>query len=235
MSFATTITPIGLLSDRLGQQINVADYALKPTTYIGQRPLTVAVVGTSMNGKTTTAAHLIKGLVASGLKVGAAKVTGTGAGGDIWLMRDVGANPVLDFTDAGPSTYRVSPKQVQEIMDTLISHLAAEGVEAIVLEVADGLFQDETSRLVSFLHFRQAIDGVLFATGSGLGAVAGMEWLRQYHVPIIGISGIVSASLLAIREAEKATKLAVFDLEMLREQAINLVPTLPPVKAVLSI
>ena len=59
------------------------------------------------SGKTTTAAHLIKGLVQAGLKVGAAKLTGTGAVGDIWLMQDAGANLVLDFTDTGfPSTYR---------------------------------------------------------------------------------------------------------------------------------
>ena len=41
------------------------------------------VAGTAMNaGKTTAAARLIKGLQRAGLRVGAAKVTGTGAGGD---------------------------------------------------------------------------------------------------------------------------------------------------------
>ncbi|MEO0968096.1 MAG: hypothetical protein AAFX80_07070 [Cyanobacteria bacterium J06639_18] len=74
----TSITPIGLLADNKGQRINISDWALSPTNYIGHKPFTIAVVGTSMNsGKTTTAANMIRGLVNSGFRVGAAKITGT--------------------------------------------------------------------------------------------------------------------------------------------------------------
>lgn len=227
---ATAITPIGLLGDSNGQRINLADWALPAISYVGQRPFTIAVVGTSMNsGKTTTAANLIKGLVLSGLKVGAAKITGTGAGGDTWLMRDAGASPVLDFTSAGfPSTYRATPEQVEGILVNLTSHIAAESVDVIVLEIADGLYQDETSQLVSSLTFRNSVDGVVFATGSALGATAGVELLGRYQLPLLAISGLVTASPLAAREAEKATGLPVLDLEMLRSQAANLVSALSP-------
>lgn len=222
MSTPTALMPVGLLGYEDGRRVNLRDWALQPTSYIGQRPFTLAVVGTSMNaGKTTTAANVIKGLVNAGLKVGAAKVTGTGAGGDIWLMGDAGASLVLDFTAAGyPSTYQVGPKQVQQILATLTSHLAAEGVEAIVLEVADGLYQEETSALVTSLTFRRAIDGVLFAAGSALGAAAGVEWLRKVEVPVLAVSGVVAASPLAMREAEQATGLPVLDLENLRNPDI---------------
>src|SRR3954452_14468457 len=90
MDEATRIRPLGLLHDQRGRRINVADYALGPAPQrIGRGPTTIAVVGTSMNsGKTTTAASLFRGLRAAGVKVGAAKVTGTGAGGDGWLMKD---------------------------------------------------------------------------------------------------------------------------------------------------
>lgn len=218
MNSPTVLTPIGLLGDQDGNRINLTDWALKPTSYIGQRPLTLAVVGACMNaGKTTTAANLIQGLKASGMKVGAAKVTGTGAGGDIWLMRDAGANPVLDFTDAGfPSTYRLDLKQVQEIFTTLTSHLAAEDVDAIVIEVADGLFQDETAMLVSSLNFRNEVDGVIFAAGSALGVAAGVEWLERWKLPVLAVSGVVSASPLASRETERVTKLPVLNIETLR-------------------
>ena len=47
---------------------------------------------------------MVKGLTGAGYRVGAAKVTGTGAGGDLWLMRDHGAYEALDFTDAGMAT-----------------------------------------------------------------------------------------------------------------------------------
>ncbi|RUR73952.1 DUF1611 domain-containing protein [Chlorogloeopsis fritschii PCC 9212] len=231
----TAITPIGLLGDKQGKRINLADWALPPTSYIGQRPYTIAVVGTSMNsGKTTTAANLIRGLVNSGMKVGAAKVTGTGAGGDIWLMCDAGASLVLDFTCAGfPSTYRATLQQVQGILDLLTNHLAAEGVDVIVLEVADGLYQEETSALVSSLAFRNTVDGVLFATGSALGAAAGVEWLQRYQLPVLAISGLVTASPLAAREAQKATALPIFDIQMLREQAIDLLQRVKAAKVVL--
>jgi len=218
MSAPTALMPLGLLGYEDGRRVNLKDWALQPTSYIGQRPFTLAVVGASMNaGKTTTAANLIRGLVEAGLKVGAAKVTGTGAGGDIWLMGDAGASLVLDFTAAGyPSTYQVGPKQVQQILTTLTSHLAAEGVDAIVLEVADGLYQDETSALVTSLTFHRAVDGVLFAAGSALGAAAGVEWLRKVDIPVLAISGVVTASPLATRETEQATGLTVLDLENLR-------------------
>ncbi|MBW4556496.1 MAG: molybdopterin-guanine dinucleotide biosynthesis protein MobB [Trichormus sp. ATA11-4-KO1] len=236
MKMPTAITPIGLLGDQQGKRINIADWALPPTSYIGQRPCTIAVVGTSMNsGKTTTVANLIKGLVNAGMKVGAAKITGTGAGGDIWLMRDAGASLVLDFTCVGfPSTYRATPKQVQEILHTLTNHLAAEGVDVIVLEIADGLYQEETSALVSSVAFRETVDGVLFATDSALGAAAGAEWLQRHNLPVLAVSGLVTASPLAAREAAKAINLPIFDIQMLREKATDLLPTATVAKTVIS-
>ena len=153
-------------------------------------------------GKTTTAANLIKGLVKANVKVGAAKVTGTGAGGDRWTLVDAGASPALDFTDAGyASTYRVPPLQVENILIQLCSHLTVEGVEFIVLEIADGLFQEETGRLLASPAFAALVDGIVFAAGDALGALAGVEWLRRRHLPVLAVSGLLTASPLASREA----------------------------------
>ena len=105
MKPATTIEPIGLLLDAQGQRINLRQFDLtspkmpRPTSaHVGQeqphctshRPARVlAVVGSSMDaGKTTAAGQLIRGLSAAGLRVGAAKITGTGSGGDLWHMID---------------------------------------------------------------------------------------------------------------------------------------------------
>jgi hypothetical protein len=220
----TAVTPIGLLGDQQGKRVNLADWALPATNYIGQRPCTIAVVGTSMNsGKTTTAANLINGLAKSGMKIGAAKITGTGAGNDVWLMHDAGASLVLDFTSVGfATTYRATPKQVQDILVTLTNYLAAQSVDVIVLEIADGLYQDETSALVSSPTFRQTVDGVLFAAGGSLGAAAGVEWLHKHKLPVLAISGLVTASPLAAREVVKATAIPVLDLQALRTESLNL-------------
>ncbi len=78
----TDIVPIGLVADAAGRVANLADHALEPLAMpTARRPITIASLGTSMNaGKTTSAAYLIRGLVRAGLRVGAAKVTGTGSG-----------------------------------------------------------------------------------------------------------------------------------------------------------
>jgi molybdopterin cofactor biosynthesis protein B len=218
MKAATEIMPLGLVGDINEEPINLASRALPAPAPGSVRPYVVAVVGTSMNaGKTTTAASLINGLTRAGLKVGAAKVTGTGAGCDRWSMVDAGAFRVLDFTDAGfASTYRLSSAQVEHILMHLTGHLAADGADFIVLEVADGLFQDETSQLLASPVFRRTVNGVLFAAGDAMGAAAGASWLRKRGIPVLGISGLLTASPLAMREAGAASGLPVLSQETLR-------------------
>ena len=228
---ATTITPIGLLGNKDGERLNLAQTValnINSSNYIGQIPTTIVVVGSSMNsGKTTTAAYLIKGLVESGYKVGAAKLTGTGAGKDIWMMRDAGANPVVDFTDAGfPSTYKISPRAVERIAIGLINHLAWNQVEAIVLEIADGLYQKETAQLLSSPTFQPLIDGIVYACNSSLGATAGVEWLRGYNLPVLAISGIITSAPLAAREAVSVNGLPVLSMNSLSELAPILISQL---------
>ncbi|MDJ0660950.1 MAG: DUF1611 domain-containing protein [Crocosphaera sp.] len=225
ISAATTITPLGLLGDIEGKRINLKDWTLPATSYIGQLPPTIAVVGSSMNsGKTTTVANLIQGLHLSGLKVGAAKITGTGAGGDIWLMKDAGANFALDFTDMGfPSTYKLSSEKVERIFLTLTHYLAAQEMDVIILEIADGLYQEETATLVSSPTFRQGVQGVLFAANSALGATSGQQWLKQYQLPLLGVSGTITMSPLAMKEAVTATGLPIFTCQQLQKAAIELI------------
>ena len=213
MATPTEIEPIGLLGDRDGRPVNLRDHALRPVSSPSPRPFTVAVVGTSMNaGKTDPVAHLVRGLSRDGRRVGVAKVTGTGAGKDFWLMGDAGADPVFDFTSAGyPSTYLASSAEVQGIFDLLMGHLSASEVDTIVLEVADGVYQRETADLVSSPRFADCVDGLLLAAGDALGATAGVGWLRERAMPVLGVAGLLTASPLAIREAEGAIGVPVFD------------------------
>src|SRR6185295_15351355 len=95
---ATQITPLAMIVGPTGATANLRDYALPSLDRIPTpQPRTLVVCGTSMDsGKTQTAAFLVKGLTLAGLRVGFAKITGTGSGGDTWLLRDAGANPVFD-------------------------------------------------------------------------------------------------------------------------------------------
>ncbi|NBQ67988.1 MAG: DUF1611 domain-containing protein [Nitrosomonadaceae bacterium] len=218
----TSIEPIGLLLDSHNQRINLRDTALPKLVSLFPRPYTVAVTGTAMNaGKTTTAATLIRGLVNAGCTVGAAKVTGTGSGRDTWLMADAGSKLTLDFTHAGfPSTYLLTPEQVDHIVETLVMHLSAARVDAIVLEVADSLLQRETAALLDSKVFARAVDSVIFAAGDAMGAVAGIEHLKRKKLPVSAVSGRLTASPLAIIETENATGLPVFDKAALSSPTI---------------
>jgi hypothetical protein len=209
----TQITPIGLVADAAGQVLNLRDFALQAAGALqGPCPPTVAVVGTAMDsGKTQTAAYLVKGLTLAGYRVGYAKITGTGAGGDTWLLKDAGANPVVDFTDAGfVSTYLASPADIESVFKTLMAHLTRAGVGAAVLEVADGVLQSETATLLESPLFNQTVNGLLFAANDAMGAVAGSEWLRTRSLPIVGISGVLTASPLQCEESAKATGLPAY-------------------------
>jgi len=208
----TRIRPVGLLADPSGRPLNLSEFALSPREEPpAQRPLTLAVVGASMDaGKTTTAAYLAHGLVRAGRRVGFAKVTGTGAGGDPWLLRDAGADPVLDFTDAGySSTYRVPLPELERIATTLVCEIASAEVDVILLEVADGLFQHETAALLRSPRFRALTDGFLFAAGDAMAAAGGVAWLRRESLPVIGVGGVLTAAPLGRREAYEATGLPV--------------------------
>jgi molybdopterin-guanine dinucleotide biosynthesis protein len=216
---ATRITPLGLLAAPDAAPLNLKSFKLDKPNAREPRPPTLAVVGSAMNaGKTTTAANLVKGLVAAGWKAGAAKVTGTGAGGDVWFLTDAGASPVLDFTAAGlPSTYLAGAEAIERTFRELVGHLAAAKVDVIVVEVADGICHQETRELLESEPFDELVDGVLFAATDALSAAAAVDYLSDRPVPLLAISGMVSASPLAAREAETITGLTVIDIAGLRD------------------
>ncbi len=217
VSNATSITPLGLIASTTGQVLNLKQFALKRTGQEKSSVPTFAVAGTSMNaGKTETAAHIVRGLTLAGYKVGAAKLTGTGAGGDVWSLTDAGAAMVLDFTDAGySSTYLAQLADLEEILAILTSQLYAAGMDCVVMEVADGLFQRETAMLLESPRFAQAVTGMVFASPDAMGALAGTRWLQERGLPVLAVSGRMTASPLAAREAQSVVDLPVLDLEAL--------------------
>ena len=211
----TEITPLGLLADSEGRRINLRNFALEPVPPQSYQPTPIAVVGTSMDsGKTQTAVHLVRGLIAGGLRVGYAKVTGTGAGGDYYWLKDAGADPVLDFTDIGMvSTYLASPEEVEGALASLVRHVASHGVDAMVLEIADGVLQRETAALLPSPTFSQLVGGIVLAAQDSMGAVAGYQWLRKLRTPVLALSGVLTAAPLQIAEARSAIGLPIYDRE----------------------
>ena len=215
---ATQIEVIGALVEADGRPLNLARFALPGASRL-HPPRVIAVVGSSMNaGKTTTVAGLVHGLTRAGFRVGAAKLTGTGSGGDLWSMRDAGAALAIDFTDAGhASTFGVAEDELGRITQTLLARLAEAQADIAVVEIADGLLQQETARLVERGHRNGWFDGFVFAAGDAMGAAFGCQWLAQRGISPLAVSGLLSASPLASREAEGTTGIATATLAELRD------------------
>ncbi|MGQ0671479.1 MAG: molybdopterin-guanine dinucleotide biosynthesis protein MobB [Hyphomicrobium sp.] len=223
MRSPTEIAPVGLVAGQDARVLNIRDFRV-PMVAANLNIPVIFSVGTSMNsGKTTTAARVIHGLKLAGLKVGAAKITGTSAGKDTWLMRDSGADLVLDFNDAGfATTYKESIADVEDGAFRIMGHLQAKNCDVAVVEIADGLLQGETHELLQRPSIRKAASAVLFSSVDSMGAVGGARWLRDlgYHVP--ALTGVMTNSPLAAREASEATGLPVMTLAALQDPQLIL-------------
>lgn len=202
----TRLRVLGLVGDGHGRPLNLHDFAVEPGSRHGAGRV-IVVVGSSMSsGKTTLAGALVRGLIGKGLRVAAGKLTGTAAGKDTRFYVSCGADPVLDFIDAGfPSTYMVDQDELLGIVDRLVSRLRASTPDYIVLEVADGIFQRETAMLLRSTEFRASVDHAFFAANDSLSAESGVRHLRQYGFPLRAVSGLVTRGPLLMREAEAAT------------------------------
>jgi hypothetical protein len=175
MAPPTQIMPIGLIGDEQGRPLNIFDYRIdfsEPSHDIK----VIVVVGTAMNaGKTFTAASIVRGLKQSGFRVAGIKATGTGSGGDLWQMKDMGADVVLDFTDAGfASTYKTPDESIESGVLGLINHAATRKCDFAIVEIADGLQHIETATLLRSSALQELASGCVFAAYDSMGARAGL-------------------------------------------------------------
>lgn len=215
MEEPTALRPLGRLCRADRRAVNVADYAL-PTARAPEDLTVVVAVGASMNsGKTTAAAALAHGLTRAGRRVAGIKATGTGAFGDFNAMEDAGV-PVSDFTDAGmATTFRMPLPRIEAGFDALLADAAAKGANVAVVEIADGLFQQETRRLLAASCVRERMDALLLAVPDALSAFGGVTVLEGLGLSPFVISGMVSCSPLATAEAADATGLPVLSRQQL--------------------
>jgi hypothetical protein len=205
----TVLEVLGLLADPSGRPLSLDDCAIEAPAPAPAESGTFVVVGSSMGaGKTTTASALVQGWSRAGLRVGAGKVTGSGSGKDRWMYQDAGAAEIADFLDFGmASTFGYPPWRLRATMIGIRDVLVARGASVVVLEIADGLLQEETRRLAAGLA--GFADGVVLAVADALSAVAGVRIMADLGAPVRVVSGVVTASPLASREAAAATGLAV--------------------------
>lgn len=215
---ATRVLPLGCVADHRGKTLNLESYVIDsecaPTTV----PL-IAVVGTSMNsGKTLATAKLSHGLRLAGLRVGAIKATGTGSFGDYHQYEDSGAHFVADFSDAGMATTYLTPiERIKQGIWRLLSAAEAAGCDVVVMEIADGLLQEETGALLRDRELTERLSGLVFACGDAVAAHGGVTMLRDCGHEVTALTGMLSCSPMLSQEASAITGVPVLTKSELAE------------------
>jgi molybdopterin-guanine dinucleotide biosynthesis protein len=176
----------------------------------GPEPRWIIVVGSAMDsGKTTACASVIRGLVDAGHMVAAAKLTGTASGRDFGAFRDAGADPVVDFLDAGrASTAGCTREELSSTADYLFARVREASVDWGVIEIADGLLQRETRMLLELVRSAAPNADIVVTTRESLSAVAAVELLNSFALRTVALSGLFTNSPLAREEAEASSNVS---------------------------
>lgn len=213
----TDIEVLGTLCRGDDTPLNLADHAIEVDEAVhAAKPHVIAVFGSGMNaGKTTSVCDVVRALSDANVRASVIKITGTGAGGDIWQYKDSGADVALDFTDAGfASTMSLSIAALEQINDHLLA-AASKDCDCVVVEIADGLLQRETAMLLSSPRFKASIDSLILATPDPLSALGGEAYLARQGYDVAAFVGRISASPLFVGELEAASPIPVLTSEVL--------------------
>jgi len=207
---------------------NVNRHALKPTEPSGPCPV-IYVAGTCMNaGKTAAACAIIRRLVRAGYRVGGAKLTGVALMRDTLSMRDYGAAPVYDFTDAG--VVCTGADTAARVAGTLFSELSAHGLDVIVAETGDGIMGEYgVQAILADPQLRALAAGFVFCANDPVGAAGGVRHLKQaYDIGVDVVAGPCTDNQVGVRFVEQELGIPAINActhpEVLGERLLDLLP-----------
>jgi hypothetical protein len=196
-----------ILGERVGHPAHIAQGALPPSDAIETAGVPiVAIVGTCMNsGKTQAACALIEAFAHQGLKVAAGKATGVSLRRDILAMEDAGAARTLIFTDLGVVT--TTAESAPRIARTIVSQLAADAPDVIVLEMGDGLVGlYGVDAILDDESLRASFSAVVLAANDPVGAWGGARLLRERHgIETTAVTGPATDNVAGTRLVERET------------------------------
>ncbi len=206
ISDPSTFKPLGYLLNRSRNPANISNFALKRKRVKREAPI-ILVLGSGMDaGIPPTATSITKALSLHGKKIAAGKLTGTSRMKDISLMRDAGAVEVLDHVDAGfPSTHRCEKKELKNIFEIIYSNLLVNKPDYIVLEIADGIFQKETTFFLKQGYLMEKVSDIFFSASDAVAAYGAKEYLESMNIYISAFSGPVANSDLMVEEVTRKT------------------------------
>ena len=176
---------------RAGEPLRLGDYALAQASTLPESlPPVLLVAATCMHaGKTTAAGVIVHHLVGRGHRVHAGKATGVAALSDLLSLADNGAAATVSFLDAGlPSTCHRD--DVPEVTRTILSELAAEAPDVIVVELGDGLLGSYgVEAILEDASLTAHFSGAVVAANDIIGGYAVGQHLEARGVPVCAITG----------------------------------------------
>lgn len=221
----TKLKLVGFAMDENNEVVNTIYNHTERKQFRGEVPNNAKIilsVGSTMDsGKTTTAAFLARGLKLNNKKVAFIKLTGTCYSKDKDLVYDCGADVSIDFVDVGyPSTYMISKPDLMDIYQTLLDQLIEFNPDYIVMEIADGLVQQETEELIKDPQFMKTISHIVLSCADSLAAFWGIDFLEKHGRKPSVIAGRFTMSPLLIEEVQKRVNISVKNLEGLMDKSI---------------
>ncbi len=192
---STRLEPLGLVADHEGERLNLRVAALT-ARHSGQRPPVIAALDGSLHvGPAAGAAPLVSGFCAAGLSAGAARLVVPEQSPRDVSLREAGAYPVLDLTDAGIcSAHRQDPARVERALNALVGHLHHAAVDLVVLDVGLGLAHAEAATLVRSSCFKALVDAVVLSAPDAASALVGVDWLQRHGFAVSAVTGAVAES-----------------------------------------
>lgn len=202
----TALDLLGRICDS-GGPINLVERCFVPRAPRYAKTNVVLILGSGMNaGKTTTSRRLVKALLRSGLRVAVSKLTGSVSHRDLYEYESTGAHDVRDFSQYGfPSTYGCTLSELEQLFLTMVADAEQVCPDVIVIEIADGVLQNETAAILSSTVCRPLVFGTVLAAPCSLSSLQGIHQIAKHGHTVLAVSGLISNSPLMVREFEECS------------------------------
>jgi hypothetical protein len=175
-----TVLHFPYLGERIGVPAKVGKKTLDPNAALTTHDVPViALAGTCMDsGKTAAACAIVSRLRHRGFRIAACKATGVSLRRDILAMEDAGAQDTMIFSDLGVVT--TTAENGPALTRALLSELASDKPDVIVLELGDGLLGAYgVEAILADETIRKALTAVVLCANDPVAAWGGARILRE--------------------------------------------------------
>lgn len=176
----TEVAYLGVLGDRRGNVLNIANWATPPG--LGDfvsRPVIALIGDRHLPGESSRVVDMVRGLSASGFRVGVANISGVPGCWKTRLLEHAGAGTVLDTADAGVASVRgESAEVIERIFVSLYGCLCASGADIVLVEVEQDVFDQDVATLITLPGFQGRVSTVVLEGREGSASTIERDSLR---------------------------------------------------------